>query len=81
MCVLSAQLMYRRRNMYVRPRGKCKCIVNQEVCRPADVCMQAVCPIDSAAVKGITAQQSVQVNGIAAQACASWLTYMLRRRY
>ena len=42
---------------------------------------QAVCPIDSAAVKGITAQQSVQVNGIAAQACASWLTYMLRRRY
>ena len=24
---------------------------------------------------------SVQVNGIAAQACASWLTYMLRRRY
>ena len=42
---------------------------------------QAVCPIDSAAVKGITAQQTVQVNGIAAQACASWLTYMLRRRY
>ena len=32
-------------------------------------------------MKGITAQQSVQVNGIAAQACASWLTYMLRRRY
>ena len=30
-CVLSAQLMYRRRNMYVRSRGKCKCIVNQEV--------------------------------------------------